>query len=158
MEVEAVRLFESSSDRGEDSSGPSEMAGSSVDLEVSDTETFDSRADSEFGGDELEADSSGNEDDVPMPVPRPVLLIVALESLDELHIPSTFEKRGAVMKSIPKFLRGPFRNALKFPLRSVRCCLCSCTVSWRMCRVEGEIGGEIRDFRSRPVGPVDPSQ
>ena len=49
--VDLVRLFESSSD-GEDSSGPSEMsvlAGSNTDLEVSDTEAVDSRADSEYG-------------------------------------------------------------------------------------------------------------
>ena len=48
---------------------------------MSDTETADSRADSEFGGDKLEGDSSGDEDDVHMPLPRPALLRVALESL-----------------------------------------------------------------------------
>ena len=107
MELEAVRLFESSSERGEDSSGPSEMsvrAGSSIDLEVSDT---DNREDSsEYGGDELEGDSSGDEDDVHMPLPRPVFLRAALE-------------RAAVIKSSPKFLRGALRNVLKFALEEV---------------------------------------
>ena len=120
VEPEATRLFESSSDADEDRFVPSEMsahAGFNTDHEVSDTETIDSRADSEFGGEELPAeDSSFDEDDVHMAPHSPANLRAALVSLDALDFPAKFEQRAAVMESIPKFLKGLFRNALKLAL------------------------------------------
>ena len=43
-------------------------------------------------------------------------LRATLESLDDVDPQRNFEKRASVMKSIPKFLRGPFKNSLKLAL------------------------------------------
>ena len=118
VEPEAIDLFESSS-ADEDRFVPSELSAHAgfTDLEVSDTETLDSRTDSEFGGEELPAeDSSFHEDDVHLAPPGLANLRAALVSLDALDVPAKLEQRAAVMKSIPKFLKGPFRNVLKFAL------------------------------------------
>ena len=49
------------------------------------------------------------EEDLELPLPRGA----AVRDADPCRI---FEQRAPVMKGVPKFLRGPFRNALKFAL------------------------------------------
>ena len=53
---------------------------------------------------------------VEVAVPRGAVMREALEGLDGVDIRRIFSLRGAVMKTVPKFLFGPFRNALKFAL------------------------------------------
>ena len=53
---------------------------------------------------------------VEVAVPRGAVMREALEGLDGVDIRRIFSLRGAMMKSVPKFLFGPFRNALKFAL------------------------------------------
>ena len=48
--------------------------------------------------------------------PRAPRLRAAMQFLGEVDPMSIFRERGAVMKSVPMFLKGPFRNALKFAL------------------------------------------
>ena len=59
---------------------------------------------------------------------------VASESLDGLNIPSRFKKQAAVMKSIPKFLRGPFRDPLKFALEEASFAVdpARCVRGWKL--------------------------
>ena len=47
--------------------------------------------------------------------PRAPRLRAALQFLDEVDL-GIFRERGSVMKSVPLFLKGLFRNALKFAL------------------------------------------
>ena len=42
-----------------------------------------------------------------------------MQSMDEVDPRSLFEQRASVMKAVPRFMRGPFRNALKLALREV---------------------------------------
>ena len=42
-----------------------------------------------------------------------------MQSMDEVDPRSLFEQRASVMKAVPRFMRGPFRNALKLVLREV---------------------------------------
>ena len=77
-------MFESASDGGEGSSQASVVsahAGFGSDHDLDDTEVNNSRADSEFGGEDL-ADASVDGDDVHMASPRSANLRAALESLD----------------------------------------------------------------------------
>ena len=64
------------------------------------------------------ADESGEtvEPEVEVEEPRAPRLRAALQFLDEVDPMSIFRERGSVMKSVPLFLKGPFRNALKFAL------------------------------------------
>ena len=48
--------------------------------------------------------------------PRVPALREALEGMDAVDVTRIFTLRGAVMKAVPKFLFGQFRNALKFAL------------------------------------------
>ena len=52
-----------------------------------------------------------------MDFPRAAALREGLESLDLVDPRRLFESRASVFKSVPKFLHGPFRNALKFALK-----------------------------------------
>ena len=67
-------------------------------------------------------------------LPRNVTLRMALVTLDEVDPAVVFRQRAAVMKSVPHFLRGPFRNALKLALEEA---------SWGNCRDD-----EVRQERS----------
>ena len=44
---------------------------------------------------------------------------VGLESLDVVNLESVFEIRGMIMKSVPKFMRGVFRGAIKTSLQAI---------------------------------------
>ena len=44
---------------------------------------------------------------------------VGLESLDVVNLESVFEIRGLVMKSVPKFMRGVSRGAIKTSLQAI---------------------------------------
>ena len=86
--------------------------------ESDETETIDSRANSEADEEagRVVVDDTIEDPEVDIPGPRGVTLREAFASLDGVDPRVNFEKRAAVMKSIPKFLRGPFRNALKLAL------------------------------------------
>ena len=56
------------------------------------------------------------EDPVETDFPRAAALREGHESLDLVDPRRLFENRASVFKSVPKFLHGPFRNALKFAL------------------------------------------
>ena len=43
---------------------------------------------------------------------RTAALRVAFASLDSIILPNLFRKRPSVMRSVPHFLKGQFRNAL----------------------------------------------
>ena len=92
-------------------------------------------------------------------VPRGPALREALESLDLVDTTRMFALRGAVMKTVPKFLFGPFRNALKFAMEEARrqvslivspcikreggSCCCSSQASWWCAYSQEEVGREV---------------
>ena len=57
------------------------------------------------------------EEEVEFVVPRAASLRRAFASLDEVDPCAQFQQRAAVMWSVPKFLVGMFRNALKIALK-----------------------------------------
>ena len=66
------------------------------------------------------------EDTVSLPVevadvdpPSAPQLRAAFEAMDRVNVVEIFRHRAAVMKSVPRFLRGPFRNAMKLVLEEV---------------------------------------
>ena len=81
---------------------------------TSDTETIDGREESEMGLEDPVPQVE--EDEVVLTPPRGVEVRAVLEELDRLNPCFIFEQRASLMKKVPKFLRGPFRNALKFAL------------------------------------------
>ena len=56
------------------------------------------------------------EPDANVVVPRVAGLREALLSLDRWHFPDPVKKRACVMRSVPRFLKGPYRNALRVAL------------------------------------------
>ena len=48
--------------------------------------------------------------------PREAVIRAAIRPRDEVDPRALFAQSAAVMKSVPRFLRGPFRNALKLAL------------------------------------------
>ena len=48
-----------------------------------------------------------------------VAMCAGFLSLDGVHVEDLFKRRACVMKSVPKFLRGPFRTVLRIALREV---------------------------------------
>ena len=54
--------------------------------------------------------------DVEVVLPGAAVLREAFRSLDEVNLVDHFSRRPAVMKSVPKFLTGPFRNSLRVAL------------------------------------------
>ena len=50
------------------------------------------------------------EEEVVLALPRGAEVRAALEELDRLNPCLIFEQRASLMKKVPKFLRGPFRN------------------------------------------------
>ena len=58
------------------------------------------------------------DEEVPIVLPhlRDAVIRAAIRSMDEVNPRALFEKRAAVMKAVPRFLRGPFRSALKLAL------------------------------------------
>ena len=81
---------------------------------TSNTETIDGREESEMGLEDPVPEVE--EDEVVLTPPRGVEVRAALEELDRLNPCLIFEQRASLMKKVPKFLRSPFRNALKFAL------------------------------------------
>ena len=86
----------------------------------SDTESVVSASDAESNGSvegpPTAAIDTPIEQEVRVGLPRNVTLRMALVTLDEVDPNTHFRQRAAVMKSVPQFLRGPFRNALKLAL------------------------------------------
>ena len=56
------------------------------------------------------------EEEVILALPLGAGVRAALEELDRLNFFLIFVQRASLMKKVPKFWRGPFRNALKFAL------------------------------------------
>ena len=83
-----------------------------VDSEGSDGEVEESVA----GDEEVHVEDEEEEREVVGGIPRGVSLRMALVSLDEVDPHIVFRQRASVMRSVPKFLEGPFRNALKLAL------------------------------------------
>ena len=52
-------------------------------------------------------------------VPLTSSVMVGLGSLDEVNLESVFEISGIVMKTVPKFMRGVFRGAIKTSLQAI---------------------------------------
>ena len=82
------------------------------DAEGSEGEVEDSVA----GDEEVHIEDEEEEREVVGGLPRGVSLRMALASLDEVDPRIVFRQRASVMRSVPKFLEGPFRNALKLAL------------------------------------------
>ena len=100
---------------------------------------FDLRSDTESvrsGGPQDAVDSTGEEDDewsvagteevaseveaeVEVGVTRHRSLQAALIALDHLNVEDTFKQRASVMKVVPKFLRGSYRNAMRVALEEI---------------------------------------
>ena len=59
------------------------------------------------------------EEEVEFVVPRAASLRRAFASLDEVDPCAQFQQRAAVIRSVPKFLVGMFRNALKIALEEI---------------------------------------
>ena len=95
---------------------PSQHEGDAVHLPVDeeDTELLDGFEESTVG--EEEVPHSIPDTAVEVVAPRGPALREALERLDLVDTTRIFALRGAVMKTVPKFLFGPFRNALKFAM------------------------------------------
>ena len=70
----------------------------------------------------VEADRQGDdpqEEEDLIFVPHSRAMAAGFRSLDEVNLEDVFEVRALVMKSIPKFLRGVFRGALKVSLQEI---------------------------------------
>ena len=76
---------------------------------ASEGEPFDSMTDNEE--EEVAA--------IDVPAPRPGITRRAFESLDQLELRSLFTQRASLMKNVPRYLVGPFRNALRVALAEV---------------------------------------
>ena len=63
--------------------------------------------------------SSNEEGEIVMARPRGPDLREAFRTLDDVSVIPIFEQRAAVMKTVPRFLRGPLRNALKIAMEEV---------------------------------------
>ena len=54
----------------------------------------------------------------PLP-PRAPQLRAAFEAMDQVNVVGIFRYRAAVMKTVPRFLHGPFRNVMKVVLEEM---------------------------------------
>ena len=97
--------------RGSDSVGVEIGVGSSGEV----TDSIDGREESVVGDDAVV--DIPVKDPVEMDFPRAAALREGFESLDLVDPRRLIEIRASVFKSVPKFLHGPFRNALKFALK-----------------------------------------
>ena len=89
------------------------------------SETESLEGDSEFAdGDNRDGASEvGFEDDMmeesEVAIPRRQVVRGALELLDEVDLRTLFSQRASLMKNIPRFLVGPYRNAMRVALAAV---------------------------------------
>ena len=93
----------------ESGDGASPVDDPNDDDNMSDTVSVDS-----VEGPEEVAPDTPAEPELVAGLPRNVTLRMALVTLDEVDPSVVFRQRAAVMQSVHHFLRGPFRNALKF--------------------------------------------
>ena len=59
------------------------------------------------------------EDDVPFRLPGVATLRGAFASLDDVNLVEEFDERGCVMKSVPRFMNGPYRIAMRVALEEM---------------------------------------
>ena len=59
------------------------------------------------------------EDDVPFRLPGVVTLRGAFASLDDVNLVEEFDERACVMKSVPRFMNGPYRIAMRVALEEM---------------------------------------
>ena len=70
--------------------------------------------------DDREVDISSEEEvEIVVARPRGPDLREAFSTLDDVNVIPIFHQRAAVTKTVPRFLRGPFRNALKIAMEEV---------------------------------------
>ena len=48
-----------------------------------------------------------------------------MASLDEFRLPEIFKQRARVMQTIPLFLKGAFRGALRMAFEEAQCTMCA---------------------------------
>ena len=72
---------------------------------------------SKASGDDEFVESTDDEPEIVEARPTSAEVRGAFRFLDEVNSQHEFAHRGCVMKNIPKFLRGPFRSALRLALR-----------------------------------------
>ena len=94
----------------------------------SDTETVDSRGDFEVDEDAKVLD---NIEEAEVEIGGTWCANLRTE-LDEVDPQRNFEKQASVMKSIPKFLRGLFKNALKLALEDATAGDDVCCQGWKL--------------------------
>ena len=94
--------------------------------ESADREEEDSAVESETGT--SEPDEEVEEMVEPPSVGAPVELdvrarsvAIGMASLDELHVPDIFKERARVMRTVPLFLKGAFRGALRVAFEEAQC-------------------------------------
>ena len=73
---------------------------------------LDTEVETSIAGD-VEVEEFDDEREVAVGLPRGVVLRMALMSLDEVDTTTLFRQRASVMRSVPKFLHGQFRNVFK---------------------------------------------
>ena len=99
-------------------SGPAVVnaAGAQDDPELllQDTESIDGFEESAVGNEDSWDIESVEE--VTFSQPRGAQIAAAFGSLDQVDTGLIFQTRASVMKSVPKFLKGPFKNAVKVAL------------------------------------------
>ena len=88
----------------------SQMTGDAEQVPVIFDPDSDSEVDPSVDGDVVVEESDGRGS------PRGVVLRMALRNLDDVDPRVLFRQRALVMRSVPRFLHGPFRNVLKMAL------------------------------------------
>ena len=68
--------------------------------------------------------SDDEEEELPFHLPRAGVRRAAFTSLDEVVLVEEFVERACVMKSVPRFLRGPYRITMRVALEEINTCFC----------------------------------
>ena len=84
-----------------------------------DQDTDDSDTDSVAGSVRQEDIVSVVDDPADIAMPRAPTLRHAFRNMDDVDVERIFSLRASVMRSVPRFLHGPFRNAMKMVLEEI---------------------------------------
>ena len=88
------------------------------------------------------------DDPADIAMPRAPMLRHAFRNMDDVDVERIFSLRASVMRSVPRFLHGPFRNAMKMVLEEIMASVEDVRVAkvivapptWRRCDIQGEVG------------------
>ena len=86
-------------------------------IEVEDTD--DSDTDSVAESVRQEDTVSAVEDSADIAMPRAPTLRHAFRNMDDVDVERIFSLRASMMRSVPRFMHGPFRNAMKMVLEEI---------------------------------------